>query len=532
MSIHQEKEFGKFRSFFWPVHRNELKLFVPMLVIYFLITFNYSILRAAKDSLVITAKSAGAEVIPFIKVWAVLPAAILMTLLFTRLTNRFKTEHVFYLMMSLFLGFFAFFAFLLYPNQDLLHPNHLADYLESFFPTGCKGLIAIFRNWTFTLFYVMSELWSTAIMTVLFWGFVNEVCTVGAAKRFYVLLTLGANISAIASGEMAGLISKWGTSLNLNIGLDAWGNSLMLLSLLILSSGLISMALFRWLNLKAIKDKTSLGSSFQFNSPSSEIKMGLRKNFSYLAKSKYLTCIAVIVVTYNIAINLTEVVWKDQLHQLCPDPNDYQAYMGKVLVGVGVISTIMGLCGGAILRRFNWTFTALIPPLILLITGVCFFSFLIFKDTSLAIFSTMLGTTPLGLGVFFGSVQNCLSRASKFTFFDSTKELSFIPLNKESKLKGKAAIDGVGSRIGKSGGAIVYQFLLISLGSVSLSIPYVGVILLFVIASWMSAVKSLGKQFISLTQKDESLVPLTEETLSKVLPEVKDSNLQKQEVNT
>ncbi|HSW86212.1 MAG TPA: Npt1/Npt2 family nucleotide transporter [Rhabdochlamydiaceae bacterium] len=497
MASQTKPEFGKLRSFFWPVHRSECRIFVPLLLIYFLITFNYSMLRAAKDSLVITAKSSGAEAIPFIKVWAILPAAILITYLFTRLSNKYKIEHVFYLMMSLFLGFFLLFAFVLYPMQDYLHPNAFADHLEQILPHGFKGFIAIFRNWTFTLFYVMSELWGTAIMTVLFWGFVNEITSIEAAKRFYVLLTLGANLSAIVSGEMAGLISHWGTSIRFIHSIDPWGNSLILLASLVFLSGICAVAIFRWLNRNGLKTFLS-DSSFQFNHGPSEIKMGLRKNFSYLAKSKYLTCIAIIVVTYNIAINLTEVVWKDQLHQICPDPNDYQAYMGKVLTWVGVMSTIIGLSAGAILRRFNWTITAMIPPFILLATGIGFFSFLIFKDTGLSLLSAALGSTPLAIGVFFGSMQNCLSRASKYTLFDATKELSFIPLSKECKLKGKAAIDGVGSRIGKSGGAVVYQFLLMSLGTVGASTPYVGVILLFVVGGWMFAVRSLGKQFTSI----------------------------------
>jgi hypothetical protein len=37
--------------------------------------------------------------------------------------------------------------------------------------------------------------------------------------------------------------------------------------------------------------------------------MGIRKNFSYLAKSRYLILIAVLVVTFNIVMNLVEVVF-------------------------------------------------------------------------------------------------------------------------------------------------------------------------------------------------------------------------------
>ena len=90
-------------------HTYELKKLVPMLIIFFLISFDYNILRTLKDTVVVTAKSSGAEVIPFIKVWVMFPSAILMTILFTRLSNRFSRENVFYIMIGCFLTLFCTF---------------------------------------------------------------------------------------------------------------------------------------------------------------------------------------------------------------------------------------------------------------------------------------------------------------------------------------------------------------------------------------------------------------------------------------
>jgi AAA family ATP:ADP antiporter len=233
--------------------------------------------------------------------------------------------------------------------------------------------------------------------------------------------------------------------------------------------------------------------------------MSMRSNFKYLATSKYLLCIATIVLTYNICINLTEVTWKDQLLVLLPQPNDFYGYMGKVTMWTGVAATLIAVISTAIIRKFSWTFNAMIAPFLLLITGAGFFSFLLLKSSMVGIgLAAILGSTPHALGVLFGSVQQCISRGSKFTIFDATKELAFIPLSRESKLKGKAAIDGVGSRIGKSGSAIMYQALLVFFGTVSATVPYIGLILLFVIGAWMAAVYSLGRQFQSLVAQNEN----------------------------
>ncbi len=505
MSKTSSQGFGKFRSLFCPVHASELKLFLPLVLIFFFICFNYNVLRPAKDSLVITAPSSGAEILPFIKLWVILPMALLMTLLFTRLTNSFNREKVFYIMMSIFLGFFVVFSCVLYPLKDFLHPHDFADKMEAILPLGCKGFVALLRNWTYTAFYVMAELWGTTIMTVLFWGFANEILNVHTAKRFYVLILVGGNLSAIGAGSLSSFISNSGINWGLLNSSDPWQYSLIVLTAVIILNGALILGIFRWLN-KNILTHQDFSHNLSSLSDKPDFKMSLRKNFSYLAKSKYLLCIATIVVAYNVCINLTEVTWKDQLLQICPHPNDFNAYMGKVTMWIGIVATFVAIISATVIRKWSWTANALVPPVILLVAGIGFFSFLLFKNTTFGlIISGLLGSTPQMIGVFFGSLQHCFSRASKYTIFDATKELAFIPLNKESKLKGKAAIDGVGSRLGKSGAAFMYQALLIFFGTVSSTIPYVGVIFLLAIGGWMVAVVALGKQFNSLVEHHETI---------------------------
>lgn len=495
-------EFGKWRSFFWPIHRWELKKFVPMFFMFFLISFNYNALRACKDSLVVTAPQSGAEAIPFIKVWAILPGALLLTYLFTRLANRFSREKVFYIFMCLFLGFFLLFTFVLFPAQDIVHPNALADKLQALLPEGFKGLIAMFRNWTFTLFYVMSELWGTAILSVLFWGFANEVTTVGEAKRYYGLLMIGANIAGILSGQASVLLSGTNFFPHLPYGKCSWDQSILFLNCLVIISGVATIAIYRWLNHNVIRP------SERHEPPKEKVKMSMRKNFAYLLKSKYLMCVALIVLTYNIAINLIEVVWKNQIKQLYPNPSDYNVYMGEVMTLMGIIATVTALLTVYAMRRFSWTFNALIPAVIMLLTGVAFFLFVLFPDSGLNWVAAMIGSTPLMLSVAIGGLQNCLGRASKYTIFDATKEIAFVPLNNESKQKGKAAIDGVGSRLGKSGGSVIHQSLLLIFSTVAASTPYVAVIFFIVVVVWIFSAVSLGKQFDSLTKPALSNEPV------------------------
>lgn len=491
--------FGRLRAFFWPIHSHELKKFIPMLLIFFLVGFNYNLLRIAKDAFIITAPSSGAEAIPFIKVWGTLPMALLFTFIFTRISNRVSRERVFYGMISIFLLFFLLFACVLYPYNSQLHPHQLADRLEGLLPQGLGGLVAIFRNWTFTLFYVMAEMWSPFIMTVLAWGFANEVTSVNDAKRFYVPFSISINLAAIVAGKAIQLLSRpiFGT-----LARDASGQSIFVLTLMLVVAGVGAMVLFRYLHRLGYGYNSS---GYLANNRSSEIKMGMRKNFAYVARSKYLVCIAIVVVMYNVTLNLTEVVWWDQLKQIHPHLSDYNTYMGNVLIFTGIVSTLLAFFAGSIIRRCSWTTSAMITPLIVLVTSIGFFAFLLSKE-QMGYVAQTFGGTLFSMGAFFGSSQNCLMRSAKYTLFDNTKELAFIPLSQECKMKGKAAIDGIGSRIGKSGGALIYQALLMGFGTVSLSTPYVAVILLGIIGMWMLAVRSLGRQFSALQSQSDTPV--------------------------
>lgn len=503
------EEFGTLRSFCWPIRKHETRKIIPMLLMLFLICFNYSTLRCMKDSVVVTA--AGAEVLPFIKVWVLLPMAVLLTYAFAKLSNRYSQERVFYIMTSGFLMFYAVFAFILYPMQDAIHPHAAAQKLESILPVGFRGLVEMFRYWSFTLFYVLAELWSSIVLQVLFWGFANEITKIGEARRFYSVLSIGANIAAILAGQVSISLSVGEEfSATIPFGHSAWEQTMMMLVGVIILSGVTSMGIFWWMNRNVLNDPSfdGLHLTRREMAKKTKKKLSVRESFSYLSNSKYLLCIAVLVVSYNLVINMVEVIWKDQLRALYPSPADYNHFMNNLTSCIGIFSTITSFFMARLIGRFGWTATAMITPAILLITGAGFFSFLIFKDALAGLAMGLFGLGTLPIAVYFGAAQNCLSKAAKYSVFDTTKEMSFIPLDHDIKLKGKAAIDGVGSRFGKSGGSVIHQGLLMVFGSLLMSASYVAAILLVVIVLWAFAVSSLGKQFAALAgsqqEKDAS----------------------------
>ena len=456
--------FGKVRSYVWPIHRHELKKLLPMFIMLFFVCFNYTILRNLKDALVLTKEHSGAEVIPFIKVWGILPAAIICTMIFSYLSNHFSRKKVFYIIISTFISYYFLFAFFIYPIQDHLQADWLANFFQSFLPVGFKGFIAMLRNWPLTIFYIMAELWSTMVLMVLFWGFANEITKISEARRFYSVLSIGSNTASIIAGQVAVLLSSQMFSSSLFFGQDKWEQTLCKLTILVVLSGVGILLAFRWMTKNVLSDPKNIPEETQ-RLKKKEKKMSFRESISYIAKSKYLLCIAVLVVSYNLVIHMVEVIWKDQLSQLYPNPQDIHDYLNNLTSIMGIISTTTSLLLAGIIKRLGWTRTALITPFVLLITTIGFFTCFLTPTLISPIAITLLGVTPLTLTVFLGSFQNCFTKAAKYSLFDITKDMAFIPLTPEHKLKGKASIDGIGSRLGKSGGSFIYQWLLVVFGS-------------------------------------------------------------------
>lgn len=137
---------------------------------------------------------------------------------------------------------------------------------------------------------------------------------------------------------------------------------------------------------------------------------------------------------------------------------------------------------------------AMVTPSMIGITGLAFYALTIFAPFFEPI-ANAIGTTPLMLAVLVGAAQNILSKSSKYSLFDPCKEMAYIPLDQDSKTKGKAAVDVVGNPLGKSGGALIQQILIFGVGSLAAATPWLAGILGVLLFFWYKSVNSLAEQF-------------------------------------
>lgn len=501
----KQSEFTGLRGILWPIHGYELKKFLPMGLMMLCILFNYTILRDIKDVLVVLAPAGGAETISFLKLYGVTPSAILFMILFVKLANVLSKENLFYAIILPFVFFFAAFAFVIYPNKEALHMS--LDTIKSMqynYPTF-HWMIPVIGNWSFSLFYILAELWGSVVLSMLFWQFANQITKVNEAKRFYGLFGMIGNFGLILSGSLIIFCSQM--SKGLAEGVDKWGYNLKLQMSLVAVSGFLTIAIYYWMNRKVLTDPRLYEPGQESGGKKkSKPKLSLGESFKYILSSPYLGLIAVIVLAYGVSINLVEGVWKGQIKIRFPNENDYATFMGQFSMSTGVATILLMLIGNNILRRFSWFTAAVITPIMILVTSFVFFGFILYGnsyDPFTELTTPFMTTTIVMASLIIGQIQNVLSKATKYSLFDSTKQMAYIPLDDELKTKGQAAVEVIGGRAGKSGGAFIQSTLLMAVGGAATlaSLAHIlGAIVIVIVIAWCISVTSLSKKFETLTK--------------------------------
>ena len=444
-------EFKGWRSVLWPIHDYEFKKFVPLGIIMFFLLFNYTLLRDTKDSLVVN--SAGANAISFLKLYCTTPAAILFVIIYAKMSNILSKQKLFHFTVTPFIMFFGIFGFLIYPNVDILHPSiESLTALHQSYPR-LSGFIDIYGYWSYSLFYVMSEIWGSAMISLLFWQFANQITLTSESKRFYGMFIVIGNAALIISGQVVVFCSETLKNFFPDSSLSTvWQYSLYLLMGAVVVAGCGAMYLYNWMYKNVLNDKKYYNPQTQTNTKKKKSKPGLIESAKIIFTSPELGLIAALVMAYGVSINLVEVQWKNQLGLFfAGDRGGYNAFMGNFSTMTGVLVIFFSLfVGQRLLRIFKWFTVAMITPLLIGVGGTTFFMFIFAKDLMHSLLVS-IALQPITAAAFLGAGIVLVSKAVKYSLFDPTKEMAYIPLDDELKVKGKAAVDVIGGRAGKAG---------------------------------------------------------------------------------
>lgn len=485
------ESFSKLRSWMFPIYRNELKKVIPLGLMMVLISFNFWILHISKDTLVISAKHSGAEIINFLKL-PIFVFSIFFVMFYAWISNRFRQRTIFFSIVGFFFFFFLFFNYFIYPNKETLNlfsPDEVLA-LKIQYP-WFKWIFPVIGYWGYSLFYIFSELWGALVLSLLFWQFANHITTVEQSRRFYMLLGMFNGVGTILSGFFVTFYESSARNV-----VDAYGCKLHDLLLLFSVFCALILGIYYWIH-RNVKVPVQLASQSKSKKVKNKIRLSFVESFKYILKSRYVGYIALISISYNISINFVEVTWKSQVRELYQDSLAIEHYFSQVTVYIGFLVFFIGFFGAGFVRRFSWRLSALITPIIMTVAGILFFVFTLSQD-HLPWVMEFLQMTPLALAVWIGQMHNLASRSCKYSFFAATKEMAFIPLDAELKVKGKAAVDILSGRLGKFGGSLVQSLLLsIPCFATQISIaPYLLVLLVVIFLIWLFSINLLNKEFL------------------------------------
>ena len=476
---------SKIRDLIWPIKKAELRKFVPMALLLFIILLNQNLVRLMKDGVVVT--SIGAEVISFIKLWIEMPVGILFVIIYMKMCNITSQEKAFRYIISFFLMFFLFFGFFLYPHQSIVHfSDQQIQKLITSFP-NFRWFVKMGAQWSLVMFYVMGELWPVVVSTLLFWQLANKITSLEEAPRFYSFF----KFFGLSNLLFAGIIGEYLTSdSNLLYNVFAYYfNSdknvatVQILTTIVFISGIMSMFIQGYMENNFIITN---------NQKPEILKLNLVASLKLIISSRILWYITIITLAYSLCVNLIEGIWFSQAKALFPNFVEFTKYQSNVLFYTGISSMICAFLGSIVIRKLGWNIAALATPIMILLTGIIFFSSVIFKKDMNDFITNVIYSTAsvLQFIVLLGTMQNILIKGVKYSLFDETREMIFINRNKELKTKGKAAADLLGAKIGKSSGAFIQfvTFFLFPYYNYESLAPSLLILLIITCIIWIGAV--------------------------------------------
>ena len=322
----------------------------------------------------------------------------------------------------------------------------------------------------------------------------NDVTPLHQAKVMYPLFAIIGNLAPIVSGRvMTYIVSKQGSSDDVG-----FQSTLQRLATVKIAAGLGIIMLYRLVyKISDRKESQTISSSQTESSPPKKEKLTLSESIKELFKSRELKAMATMVFCYNICIELTEVLWKGILKKTYTNKTEYMAFMAKFSQTVGIIALFLQLIASTIITKFGWLWAASLTPIAMVCLAIPFFLSVLLSDS-------LSNSVTLTAALSMGTWLTIISKVTKYSLFDPCKEMAYIPLGPDAKTKGKAAVDVLGARMGRSMGSATQQILVSYIGSGSIlsCAPMLLIVYITTVFYWLSSVRILGSSFTHHFQKD------------------------------
>lgn len=426
-------------------HLSRYKKIGSMALLSVLSAISFHLAVSMRES-VLLSLTQGASFVPFIKTYLTLPFTFIIGAFYLLLQRRLGTVKTYTIINLGLLSYFVLFSLVLNPYHHAITPSHEHILIyKSYFP-GLRFFLGIIEYWPCALFHMIAEIWSIYVFIILFWQVANETFTHQEACQYYpiisTLIGIGTTLSAYP-------IARLGLSANPSVAF---------LSILVPISVTMNAIVY------FIDHEWGLEQSAPPQTKSDHIKsLSLSQKILKLldnSLSPQVLCLSICLFSFNFLVCLFETCFWSRVSSFYSSQQDLLSFYSSFTLLKGSLSLLTGFINIYLLKRIGWKAVLNITPIVC-VAAIHLFLFYHFPQSAFNLFfsQNILPQMPTLITWFFALCLG-LSYASKFSFFDPTKEIIISKLPSEERRFSKVLADGLSGRAGKIIGSAVQSMLL------------------------------------------------------------------------
>jgi AAA family ATP:ADP antiporter len=461
---------------FADVRPEEVRSALLLFFQFFLITFTFSIIKAVKESFVISVN-------PAWWFYADLSTAVLIGFVVAfnaRLLARLPRKKYASSTLIFFASNLLFFWFVFWLNT----PKARTFFIASFLPLAQRSsvpFVFIFSFWS-DIFIAMS--------ITQFWIGVNDFFNPHQAKRIIGFLVTGALLGGIGGSLLTSRLAQLINPVNL-----------------ILVCPVILLAMLVLVNLLHKERETTRAGPEAYQARAGA-GIGYLESFRTVFGDRYLRILAGALASAMVIGQLVKYQFNFMVKAQGWDSSTRTSFLATFFLAIGVLSTVFHLATtGQVLKKFGIRLALLIAPSVLLLG-------------SLSVF-----LVPVSGLLVWACLMRGSERAFDTTISQSVRELLYIPVPADIKYKAKIFIDMFVNKFGAGLGAALYflayhvlSFATYQQPTTSISVPirYLGILvvgftLIWIILVWIIYAEYLGVMKKDLTRKWQDADKLIDE---------------------
>ena len=264
--------------------------------------------------------------------------------------------------------------------------------------------------------------------------------------------------------------------------------------------------------------KNKLSKIYNETGPQKEVKklkLSLVESIKLISTSIKTKSLFVAIFSYGICNSFLETSFRYYLHLAFPSIREYNNALALQTSCIGLFTLLFIIIGAYLSSNNKYRASFLLTPAMLFAGITLILPLSMLRDNNLS-------TVWCCLIYIIYFIKLVVIKSSKYGLIDPVKEFVYLSQDIELRNKGKAAVDGVSNRLGKSCGNFFQQLLFVFIGNLNLSVHLFPFAIMFFSLIWIKNIRN--QKIYQGINIQRQLNFLKEEPLTKVFKE----GLQKQ----